>query len=319
MINLCLVPPLESSESDSDAEEGEVAVPPVPPRTASMSGEQKPQAVQSAESARNALRPRLETVTLKKKVPPPKPPRPTKGWGEEGEGEGTQRRICEEKTEGEVDQRVNGGTADTSTESHPQSTMVPVHSESQAIPPKLGLPRQRSKSSECVSERHHCTHVGSPRTTEDTESSSSTPTGKPKVSLLIEMFESKSPNSSPKRNHVPKKWGATAERAEDNGEGTGSPRQRHWSCTQSDVPTPPPKPHVVIPPVPPRPLSTECGEEGVPIVPPRTPAPLLPPKPPGSLPPAISPRSWHRRSHSDTRSDMAQFAMEEVPPEVPPK
>lgn len=323
----------DSSESESDPGESEAVVPPVPPRTASMVG--RHQTTQGAESRQQqptpqespipSPRPRLGVVTgtseiTKKKVAPPKPPRPVEGWGSE---EGEELASVERERRGdsrELERRVGMTTgtiaiSDPTNRHQPPAKPRPYASASDS-PPKVSykspLLRKRSKSSDFMVERHRSFF-------NTAASAGSSPVGgRRKVSSLIEMFESKSPNSSPKRTRAPN-WRGKA--AATSAEGAG-PRQRVASYSQDNAPKPPPKPVIVVPPVPPRPLSTECGEEGVPIVPPRTPAPLLPPKPPGSLPPTISPRTkqqQHRRSLSDTQSESNQIREEEVPPRIPPK
>ena len=118
----------------------------------------------------------------------------------------------------------------------------------------------------------------------------------PKVTSLIQMFESKSPDNSPplqKRNSpVQYKRSPPFSRGQSDGVVKKSRNlENHFT------PSRPPKPQP--PPVPPRPLIV--FEEHIPVVPPRTPAPLLPPKPPGSKPPLVVPRLGHRRSLSDSQ------------------
>ncbi len=209
------------------------------------------------------------------------------------------------------------------TRPHPPDPAAEVRHEQNELKPTLM--RKRSMSSESVMDRQ--------RKAKEAQKLPSGGRGgaKPKVSSLIEMFESKSPSSSPTRLRADRRGtGGGFVAAGRNKEGvvlrnsTESEQHltRFFSTGAGGAPAPPPKPKVVVPPVPPRPLSSDGGEEGgVPVVPPRTPAPLLPPKPPGSMPPSISPRSNHRRSRSN---DTELFFLSAAPPpeltpQLPPK
>ncbi len=102
------------------------------------------------------------------------------------------------------------------------------------------------------------------------DSAVNTPPDSPKVLSLVEMFETKSPSTSPPAKRSPP-IKATKPRK--------SPHiLRKLSTKQpSNAPTLPPRPQP--PPVPPKPLLPTEG--GTPMRPPRTPAPIIPPKPQG--------------------------------------
>ena len=134
-----------------------------------------------------------------------------------------------------------------------------------------------------------------------------------KVSSLIQMFESKSPTSSPKaRKRQFQKWTPPSPRRRAYAVRDMSPDPPDF-LSQMGLPLRPPKTKLSAPPVPPKPPNSSKIEP--PVVPPRTPVPLLPPKPPGSKPPSVLPRLGHRRSLSDSTS----LTREEIPPKIPPK
>ena len=142
---------------------------------------------------------------------------------------------------------------------------------------------------------------------------------RPKVSHLIQMFESKSPETeTPQKEQaaLPKsKWTPPSPRRRSNAlSEVSSGESVESSPSHSSRPYLPPKPLHSAPPVPPKPLPSTG--EGTPVVPPRTPAPLVPPKPPGSKAPKIVPRIPRQRSHSDSDSKILD---EGPPPRVPPK
>ena len=252
---------VDSSDSDSE-EDVAFSIPPIPPRTASMG-----RGGEIAGSANSG------EILTKKRVAPPKPPRPMEGWDENGEGSEEELRRGEDP-----------------------------------MPDKVFI-RRRSKSSEGFMEKSRV-DKNADVSTPTSETTSSTNQIKRKVLSLIERFET----TSPKKTHTSFSESRVSTRKEYE-----QTNLRVLSPLDPGIPVPPPKPRTTIPLVPPRPLSTECGDEGVPILPPRTPAPLLPPKPPGSMPPAVSPRGGtHRRSHSDSEPRyMEKFPIS--PPKIPPK
>lgn len=286
---------------------------------------------------------RNELTVTKKKVAPPKPPRPAEGWGyedSEGVGEGRSEATNEETEDLNLERRMTGMEAvnDRQLSSHADHHPPTPHPSDPPIPPnyfkscpsvppttghseescKRSMMRRRSKSSESMMERIR--RLPSISSVSSNSSVSKDKEGKQdvrqKVSSLIEMFESKSPNSSPKRT---RRWGESATARDEDVQGDfpeleNVDSETSRSLSQSNVPIPPPKPRVVIPPIPPRPLSTDLGDKGAPVIPPRTPAPLLPPKPPGSMPPSIAPRYTHRRSRSYSNPQI-----EPDPPSLPPK
>lgn len=131
----------------------------------------------------------------------------------------------------------------------------------------------------------------------------------PKVTSLIQMFESKSPNNSPplQKRSPPVQYKRSPPYSRRRSDEVV---KRSPNLEDSSAPSRPPKPQP--PPVPPRPLM--AFEEKTPVVPPRTPAPLLPPKPPGSKPPLILPRLHHRRSLSDSQpAVLKEGRIEEIP------
>lgn len=179
--------------------------------------------------------------------------------------------------------------------------------------------RQRSRSSECVLDRVQ--EEDRPRTSSSPSNMTATldqsRANRHKVSTLIEMFEAKSPSASPKRERRFNGKQRTSATMSPNASASRQDRGRERPRLHSDVPIPPPKPVVSVPPVPPRPVSSDIGESGAPIIPPRTPAPLLPPKPPGTLPP--SRMMVHRRSLSDSNPIKLEEPQPPVPPRLPRK
>ena len=247
---------------------------------------------------------------MKKRVAPPKPPRPSEGWGAE---EGEEQQL-------------------QSSPDHIPSSLTPPNPVTHvqvATPTESDRPlmRKRSMSSESVLDRIRISAtLNLPAVAGNGEAAREVP-GKPKVSSLIELFESKSPSSSPTRSRFDRRTSHSGVLAAARKEGLlgnlaegdeTQPLKRFYSQS-GGAPIPPPKPREIVPPVPPRPLSTECGEEGVPIVPPRTPAPLLPPKPPGSMPPSVTPRATHRRTRSNDAELFMAPAAALGPPQLPPK
>ena len=330
---------------------------------------------------------------MRKRVGPPKPPRPAKGWGEEEEGEEGGKDSVRKSGMADKEQwqlRSPPPSLDTSTRPLPPdpttsqhhdrplppdpttsqpliqairplptplqhltqddrplppdpATSQPLTQADRPLPPdpspshhlsmadnRSPLTRRRSKSSESIRDSSRRTMAGRDG-----------PGYKPKVSSLIQMFESKSPCSSPTKLRFDRRGSGavfasrTAEGSSGTGAGGAGYKEEVRSSTEvpdstrvhshsvggrsGDAPTPPPKPKLVIPPVPPKPPSSETVEEGgVPVVPPRTPAPLLPPKPPGSMPPnSISSRPTY--SHRRSRSNESEFFMSSLPPQLPPR
>lgn len=137
---------------------------------------------------------------------------------------------------------------------------------------------------------------------------------RPKVSRLIQMFETKSPEVKQEKGPT-FKWTPPSPRRRSNALSEVSSGESAENSPSHARPNLPPKPQYPAPPIPPRPLSC-TGEEGPPVVPPRTPAPLVPPKPPGSKAPKVIPRVPRQRSHSDSDSKILN---EDIPPRVPPK
>ena len=254
-------------------------------------------------------------ATVKKKVAPPKPPRPAEGWDDDESPEKMKNGAVRSEELGHIVRRVGSIVDVTSKELLQTAKKHPLLTEAEFKPhpqdslsmkrpiPKPRLLRRLSKSLEGlkVTDSSHTFSDSTPKQVNFTSVS------KRSVSSLIEMFESKSPATSPKQRSFFKRKSSPALTDKN----TVSPKK--ISPNQRRLPIPPPKPKVIVPPLPPRPLSTDYGKDGVPIIPPRTPAPLLPPKPPGSLPPSVLPRSKHRRSLSDTPK------LEPIPPEIPPK
>ena len=176
--------------------------------------------------------------------------------------------------------------------------------------PKPRLIRRRSKSSDGIL-RPSLTKAYSndPRMMQHAKERKS----RPKVSRLIQMFETNSPD--PQKEQGPKfKWTPPSPRRRSNALSEISSGESVESSPSHSRPYRPPKPQYPAPPVPPKPLP--CTGEGPPVVPPRTPAPLVPPKPPGSKAPKVVPRIPRQRSHSDSDSKILN---DDLPPRVPPK
>ena len=306
---------VESSDSDSESEQGGSASPPqVPPRTASMtSALPGSRASTDSEARPPQVSPAGSASQTPRKKPPPKPPRPMGGFEfddmeEEELSILTVPDIQLPSYNKKIPPPIRIKPSLSTTTSRAGTSVG-----GRIIPPPM---RRRSRSSECVLDRT----LERPRTSsspsnlmgtlEETKTQSKR---KVSVSALIDHFESKSPTASPKRERKGNHLKASATLLDERRRNSESVAKR------SDVPIPPPKPLVIIPPVPPRPLSTDVGEGGAPVVPPRTPAPLLPPKPPGSLPP--SRMKAHRRSLSDSNPVFVKEIMElpPLPPRVPPK
>ena len=327
-------PALESSESDSD---GELEPPRVPPRTPSMMGlADIEQAARQSILSAHLNQPQKEPV--QKKIPPPKPPRPvllsTDSWEEIefeksiGEDEGPLKIVVDEDLQAGSSHVRSGHVSQISSadETRPSSSDA-GNKENMSV--EL---RPRPENSDALAEPNRVSALKA-------SSPSSIPSGgRHRVISLIDMFESKSPSSSPpktmtllSRRELGRWGGARTERSNSfgvmssrKGKSAGSVRLSTSSIESrgnyplsDNPPVPPPKPKLSIPPLPPRPFSTECGERGVPSIPPRTPAPLLPPKPPGSKPPIIGPRMSHRRSLSD--SEPTRMSPAHAPPILPPK
>ena len=299
----------ESSESDSEGDHEE-GPPQLPPRTPSMMNLKSPSVEQSSRELRDSIihnqQPDLDErkEIVKKKQPPPKPPRPAMVWGGDDSDE--------EGLEAENSHHV---APHSQFDSNPRSSSItPTPAGSDISKPHLL--RRRSKSSDCIRKRNDANS-----THKETQSADIVSLMKQNVSTLIEMFEAKSPNSSPVRQS----WNINRKGSRSvptNGFNSG-PLQKndtaHKNFPAPDSPIPPPKPRVTAPPLPPRPLSSADYENGrAPIVPPRTPAPILPPKPPGSLPPSVHPRFRHRRSLSSDSKPIPNFE-DTPPPKLPPK
>jgi len=269
----------------------------------------------------------------RKKVPPPKPPRPILQSGDSWEDLEIDKNIQDQSSTVQV---ILNGTGSSETEFNRPLTAevkLPVSPLNETRPcssnsdSKDNMAIQlRPRPPEVVGEAEDtrfssCASSASP--TPPPSSSSSFSGKRPRITSLISMFEKNSPSTSPTKTMTLLPQRELSRRTErSNSFGTTSSKKNvlspgpFWMASgpiapslEDDAeipPVPPPKPKLTIPPLPPRPLSTECGEKGVPIVPPRTPAPRLPPKPPGSKPPIVGPRMSHRRSLSDSDPLMSQ-------------
>lgn len=257
----------------------------------------------------------------RKKVPPPKPPRPillsNDSWDED-----EWEKIPNEQDN--VPRPVYNGGLEL-TEPRSRSTHI-----NEARPSSSDAGNKGSLAVH-LRPRPESSDDGSKSSLHSSSSKSISPSladKRARVVSLIDMFEGKSPSTSPTKASTllsRRDLGRRVRTERSNSFGISTSRKGASAAVRlsgnhslsNSPPEPPPKPWSVMPPLPPRPVSTECGESGVPIVPPRTPAPLLPPKPLGSKPPTVSPRMTHRRSLSD--SDPNAMSPIHAPPIVPPK
>ena len=285
-------------------------------------------------------------TTGRKKVPPPKPPRTdliaagvVEGGSATIEGGGKnerERRVGNDdrrETTQELkrvvrrvssivdmnDQELTRVAKSTTPVRHgPRITMQPPLSKSapsSGTPiPKPKLIRRRSNSSDAILRPPSIkkAYSNDPRMMRHANVQRKP---RAKVSHLIQMFETKSPEHRREQVNV-FRWTPPSPRRRSNALSEVSSGDSTESSPSHGIGRPylPPKPQYSAPPVPPKPIPTTG--EGPPVVPPRTPAPLVPPKPPGSKPPTIVPRMPRQRSHSDSDSKI----LEDInPPRVPPK